>query len=114
MTDQELKYKILKLLEEKPDQTQRELSEALGVSLGKTHYLIKSLINVGTIKLDNFKKSNNKWGYIYILTPKGIIEKSKITAQFLLRKQNEYDNLRKEIEDLIKEVKNQNNNQRRL
>lgn len=114
MTDQELKYKILKLLEKKPDQTQRELSEALGVSLGKTHYLIKSLINVGTIKLDNFKKSNNKWGYIYILTPKGIIEKSKITAQFLLRKQNEYDNLRKEIEDLKKEVENQNNNQRRL
>ena len=112
MTDQELKYKILKLLEQKPDQTQRELAVSLGVSLGKTHYLINSLIDVGTIKLDNFQKSNNKWGYIYLLTPKGIIEKSKITAQFLSRKQNEYDKLRKEIEDLKEEVRHQSINQK--
>lgn len=112
MTDQELKYKILKLLEEKPDQTQRELSMALGVSLGKTHYLIKSLIDVGTIKLGNFQNSKNKWGYIYLLTPKGILEKSLITTQFLSRKQDEYDKLRQEIEDLKKEVHHQNNNQK--
>ena len=112
MTDQELKYKILKLFEEKPDQTQRDLSVALGVSLGKTHYLIKSLIDVGTIKLGNFQNSKNKWGYIYLLTPKGILEKSKITTQFLSRKQDEYDKLRQEIEDLKKEVQHQSNNQK--
>lgn len=110
MTDQELEYKILKLLEKKPDQTQRELAMALGISLGKTHYLIKSLIDIGFIKLDNFQKSNNKWGYIYLLTPNGIIEKSKITAKFLLKKQKEYDKLRKEISDLEKEVRHQNIN----
>ena len=110
MTDQELEYKILKLLEKKPDQTQRELAMALGISLGKTHYLIKSLIDIGFIKLDNFQKSNNKWGYIYLLTPNGIIEKSKITAKFLIKKQKEYDKLRKEISDLEKEVRHQNTN----
>lgn len=110
MTDQELEYKILKLLEKKPDQTQRELAMALGISLGKTHYLIKSLIDIGFIKLDNFQKSNNKWGYIYLLTPNGIIEKSKITAKFLIKKQKEYDKLRKEISDLEKEVRHQNIN----
>ena len=111
MSDQELEYKILKLIEQKPHQTQRELAFALGISLGKTHYLIKSLIDVGFIKLDNFQKSNNKWGYIYLLTPKGIIEKSKITARFLKRKQNEYNKLRKEILDLEEEVRHQNINQ---
>ena len=111
MSDQELEYKILKLIEQKPHQTQRELAFVLGISLGKTHYLIKSLIDVGFIKLDNFQKSNNKWGYIYLLTPKGIIEKSKITARFLKRKQNEYNKLRKEILDLEKEVRHQNINQ---
>mgnify|MGYP001336192758 CR=1 FL=1 len=107
MSDQELEYKILKLLEDKPDQTQRELAVALGISLGKTHYLVKSLINVGFIKLGNFQKSNNKLGYLYILTPKGIIEKSEITARFLTKKQKEYDKLRKEISVLQEEVRHQ-------
>lgn len=112
MTDQELEYKILKLVEKKPDQTQRELAIALGISLGKTHYLVKSLIDVGFIKLGNFKKSNNKWGYLYLLTPKGIIEKSKITSRFLIKKQKEYYKLQKEISDLKKEVRHQDvNNQ---
>jgi EPS-associated MarR family transcriptional regulator len=105
MTDQELEYKILKLLEQKSDQTQRQLALALGVSLGKTHYLVKSLIDVGCIKLDNFQKSNNKWSYIYLLTPKGIKEKSTITAHFLTRKQSEYNKLRKEILELKREVR---------
>ena len=77
------------------------------MSLGKTHYLVKSLIDVGWIKLHNFQKSENKWGYAYLLTPKGIVEKSIITSRFLKRKQTEYNQLRKEIEQLKKEVKNQ-------
>ena len=104
MTNQELEYRALKILEQQPDLTQRQLAKELGVSLGKTHYLVKSLIDVGWVKLDNFQKSNNKWGYAYLLTPVGIAEKAAITAQFLLRKQREYNELRQEIAQLQREV----------
>ena len=107
MTNQELEYRALKILEQQPDMTQRELAEALGVSLGKTHYLVKSLIDVGWVKLDNFQRSDNKWGYAYLLTPKGIIEKAAITARFLVRKQREYSDLQLEIQQLQEEVKQQ-------
>ena len=91
MTKQELEYRALNILEEKPDLTQRQLAEALGVSLGKTHYLVKSLIEVGWVKLDNFQKSDNKWGYAYLLTPTGLTEKAAITLRFLKRKQQDYN-----------------------
>ena len=104
MTNQELEYRALKTLETNPELTQRQLAEALGISLGKTHYLIKSLINVGWVKLDNFQKSNNKWGYAYLLTPKGIKEKAAITVRFLARKQDEFRRLEREIEMLKSEV----------
>lgn len=107
MINQELEYKILKLLEQQPDLTQRQLAEELDVSLGKTHYLLRSLIDIGWVKLDNFKKSNNKWGYAYLLTPKGIAEKSLITAQFLSRKKIEYNQLKKEIAQLQEQLKQQ-------
>ena len=104
MVDQELEYRALKLLEQQPDLTQRQLAEQLGVSLGKTHYLVKSLIDVGWVKLDNFQRSDNKWGYAYLLTPMGIVEKAAITARFLLRKQREYTQLQQEITELQEEV----------
>ena len=107
MTNQELEYRALKILDRQPDLTQRQLAEELGISLGKTHYLLKSLINVGWVKLDNFKKSNNKWGYAYLLTPMGIAEKAAITAQFLIKKQREYNALKDEIAQLQAEVRNQ-------
>ena len=110
MVNQELEFKVLKLLEEKPDLTQRQLAKELGVSLGKTHYLVKSLIDVGWVKLDNFKRSDNKIGYAYLLTPQGIIEKAAITARFLIRKRVEYYNLREEIKQLQKEVEQQEMN----
>tara|TARA_B110000093_G_C12843331_1_gene356194 strand:+ start:405 stop:722 length:318 start_codon:yes stop_codon:yes gene_type:complete len=100
---------MLKLLEQKPDLTQRQLSKELGVSLGKTHYLLKSLVDVGWVKLENFQRSNSKWGYIYLLTPKGIIEKASLTARFLVRKQQEYQQLQLEIAQLQSEVMTQNN-----
>ena len=109
MINQELEYRALKILEQRPDMTQRELAEALGVSLGKTHYLVKSLIDVGWVKLDNFQRSDNKWGYAYLLTPKGIVEKATITARFLVRKQREYSDLQLEIQQLQEEVKQQQN-----
>ena len=102
---QELEYRALKLLEQQPDMTQRQLAKELNVSLGKTHYLIKSLIDVGWVKLDNLRRSDNKWGYAYLLTPNGIIEKAVITAQFLARKQREYSDLQLEIQQLQEEIK---------
>ena len=107
MVDQELEYRALKILEQQPDLTQRQLAEQLGVSLGKTHYLVKSLIDVGWVKLDNFQRSDNKWGYAYLLTPMGIVEKAAITARFLLRKQREYTQLQQEIAQLQEEVRQQ-------
>ena len=107
MINQELEYRALKILEHQPDLTQRQLSEALGVSLGKTNYLLKSLIDVGWVKLDNFQKSNNKWGYAYLLTPTGITEKAAITLRFLKRKQQEYNDLQKEIALLQQEIHDQ-------
>jgi len=107
MTNQELEYRALKILEQQPDLTQRQLAAELGISLGKTHYLVKSLIDVGWVKLDNFQRSGNKWGYAYLLTPMGIVEKTAITAQFLVRKQREYTQLQEEIIQLQKEVRQQ-------
>ena len=104
MSKQELEYRVLKLVEKQPTITQRELSKELGVSLGKTHYVIKALVKVGWIKLDNFKRSGNKLGYAYLLTPTGVMEKAKITRRFLIRKQQEYENLKREIEQLQTEV----------
>lgn len=107
MINQELEYRALKILEERPDLTQRQLSQALGVSLGKTNYLLKSLIEVGWVKLDNFQKSDNKWGYAYFLTPTGVAEKAAITLRFLKRKKQEFDNLEIEIAKLQQEVQQQ-------
>ena len=107
MIKQELEYRVMQLLERQPDLTQRQLSQKLGVSLGKTHYIVKSLVDVGWIKLGNFRRSNNKLGYMYLLTPQGIVEKTAITTRFLARKQQEYEALREEIKLLRKELKRQ-------
>ena len=107
MSNQELEYRALKILEQQPDLTQRQLAEELGISLGKTHYLVKSLIDVGWVKLDNFQRSDNKWGYAYLLTPMGIAEKAAITARFLVRKRREYSALHDEIAQLQEEVRQQ-------
>mgnify|MGYP001177018077 CR=1 FL=1 len=107
MINQELEYRVLKILEQQPDLTQRQLAEQLGVSLGKTHYLVKSLIDVGWVKFDNFQRSDNKWGYAYLLTPMGIVEKAAITARFLVRKQQEHVKLQEEIAQLQEELNQQ-------
>ena len=94
----------LRLLEKNPELTQRELAAELGISLGKTHYMVKALIDIGWVKLDNFQRSNNKWGYAYLLTPMGLAEKAAITVRFLARKRVEYKRLEQEIESLKSEV----------
>ncbi len=107
MANQDLQYQVLKMLEDNPDLTQRQIAEKLGVSLGKTHYLVKSLIDVGWIKFGNFKRSGDKLGYAYLLTPKGIAEKASITVKFLERKQQEYIKLNEEIVQLKEDVRQQ-------
>lgn len=96
--------KILKAIKDNPKMTQRELSAVLGISLGKVNFLLQSLIERGLIKVDNFKKSNNKNAYLYFLTPQGIEEKAKTTFLFLKRKVAEYERLEREIEALKEEV----------
>jgi len=97
MTKQEIQLRVLKLLENDPHMSQRQLSSELGVSVGRAHYVVKALINLGWLKMDNFRHSNNKLGYAYILTPRGVAEKSALTVRFLARKQAEYAALRREI-----------------
>ena len=104
MIKQELEYRLLKIIEQQPNITQRRLASELGISLGKAHYLIKSLVDVGLVKLGNFKRSDNKWGYAYLLTPKGMTEKVEITLRFLALKQQEYKELKSEIIRLQKEI----------
>ena len=99
-TNLEYDYRILEKLEDQPDISQRELAEHLGVSVGKANFVLGVLIDRGLVKAENFKKSNNKAGYLYLLTPKGLTEKVVITARFLQRKQAEYDRLKAEIEQL--------------
>ena len=101
---QETHLKVLRHLEDNPDVTQRELAVALGISLGKTNYCLKALINKGLIKAKNFKNNANKSAYLYILTPKGIETKTRISVRFLQRKIEEYEALRQEIENLKTEL----------
>ena len=96
--------KLLDVIAAKPEITQRELSDELGLSLGKTNFVLTALIDRGLVKVDNFKRSDNKVGYAYLLTPKGISEKVVITKRFLARKMAEYDQLKAEIEKLQEEV----------
>ena len=101
----DIHLKVLRHLEENPNVTQRELAEKLGISLGKTNYCMQALINRGLIKAKNFKNSANKRAYLYILTPKGIEAKAKISVRFLQRKIEEYESLSQEIEQLKTELR---------
>jgi EPS-associated MarR family transcriptional regulator len=101
----ETHLKVLRCIEEDPEVTQRELARELGVSLGKVNYCLKALIQKGWVKANNFKNSNNKSAYAYLLTAKGIERKTKITASYLRSKINEYEALKTEIEQLKTELK---------
>lgn len=90
-------FNILRKIDKRPKSTQRELAGELGFSLGKLNYCLKSLKNKGLVKITNFKKNPNKINYIYVLTPKGISEKTKLTLNFMKTKIKEYEELKKEI-----------------
>ena len=101
---EERHLKALRLLEQNPEMTQRELAEALGVSVGAANYCLKALVDKGWVKFENFQKNPNKLGYLYLLTPMGISAKAQLTASFLRRKMAEYEALRAEIDQLQAEV----------
>ena len=96
-------FRVLRLLEANPAMNQRELADALGVSLGKTNYCLKALLDKGMLKMHNFQSSKRKLAYAYLLTPKGIAEKAALTGRFLQRKMDEYAVLKAEIESLKQE-----------
>ena len=102
--DDELRLRLLRLLTEHPELSQRELAQRLDLSLGKTNYCLRALIDKGWVKVNNFRTSNNKMAYAYVLTPSGLRAKLNATSHFLRRKQDEYAQLEREIAELRDEV----------
>jgi len=100
----EIHYRILRLLESRPDMSQRQLAQALGVSLGKTNYCLQALVTKGWIKAENFKNSRNKIAYAYLLTPEGVNRKATMAVRFLKRKTAEFEAIKDELERLREEV----------
>ena len=101
---EEARFKILRLLHENQELTQRELGERVGISLGAVNYSLRALIERGLVKAGNFSRNPNKLGYAYVLTPAGIVEKTLLTGRFLKRKVEEYEALRSEIKLLTHEM----------
>lgn len=97
MNDNQEHFDLLRKINKNPESSQRELAEELGFSLGKLNYCLKALKNKGLIKIENFTKNPNKINYFYVLTPKGLKEKSKLTINFMRRKMREYDELKREL-----------------
>ena len=99
MDDNSDHFNILRKIKNKPNSSQRQMAKELGFSLGKLNYCLRALISKGLIKINNFKTNKNKIRYVYILTPKGISAKTKLTINFMKRKMKDYDELKKEIEN---------------
>ncbi|MDA9291064.1 MarR family EPS-associated transcriptional regulator [bacterium] len=98
---EDARFRVLRLIEADGDLTQRQIAEALGLSLGAVNYCLKGLIEKGAIKANNFRASNAKWRYAYVLTPKGLADRAMLTARYLQRCTSEYEALRAEIESLM-------------
>jgi len=103
LTD-ETRYRILKLLEADPHASQRRIADELGISLGRVNFCVQALIQKGLVKANNFRNNANKRAYLYYLTPRGVEEKAKVTARFLKRKLEEYEALKRELEELQREA----------
>lgn len=101
---EDLHFRVLRLLHANPDQSQRQLADAVGISVGGVHYVLKALVEKGLVKFANFSAAKDKRRYAYILTPKGIATKSAITKRFLVRKMAEYEALKAEIEEIKREL----------
>lgn len=97
-------FRVLRILQDRPDITQREIAQLLGVSTSGLNYCLNALIDKGWVKVQNFSESKHKFGYVYLLTPKGISEKAALTSRFLQRKLKEFEEMRYEIESLRCEI----------
>ena len=100
----DIHFRVMDLIHKQPDISQRELAKEAGISLGSMHYCLKALAQKGWVKAGNFKNNPDKSAYLYLLTPEGIAQKSKLAIDFLCRKKQEYDVLKKEIEQLTDEL----------
>lgn len=101
---EDAKFRVLRLLQENPEMSQRELARAVGISTGGIHYVLNALLDKGLIKLGNFTAAEDKRRYAYVLTRKGVAAKARLTRAFLARKMEEYEALKAEIEDVQQEV----------
>ncbi len=104
LQQEDANFQVMRILQDNPDLTQRELAEKLGISVGGLNFCLKALMEKGLVKMNNFANSKNKFGYVYVLTPTGMAEKAAITHRFLQRKMDEYEALKAEIEALKSEV----------
>ena len=102
--DDETRYRILKILEADPQASQRRIADELGISLGRVNYCLQALVRKGLVKVNNFRGSANKRAYLYLLTPRGIEERARVTARFLRVKLDEYEILKRELEELQREA----------
>ena len=102
MKNEQDHFEVLRRIQKTPESSQRELAEKLGFSLGKLNYCLKSLQKKGFVKIKNFKRNPKKFNYLYVLTPRGIAEKTKLTLNFMKRKIREYDELKKELKGKYK------------
>jgi len=104
MLNDETRYRILKMLESDPQASQRRIADELGISLGRVNYCLQALIRKGLVKVNNFRSSHRKRAYLYLLTPRGIEDKARVTARFLHVKLAEYEILKRELEELQREA----------
>jgi EPS-associated MarR family transcriptional regulator len=104
MLDESTRYRLLKLIESNPELSQRQLALELGISLGKVNYCLSALIEKGLLKANNFRNSQNKLAYMYLLTPAGVEEKARVTVHYLKWKMHEYEALKAEIEELRRDA----------
>lgn len=101
---EEAHLRVLRLINRDPEMSQRVLAEHLGISLGKANYLLRGLVEKGLVKVQNFRNSENRWGYLYQLTPTGIEHKAFITLRYMKRRMAEYEALREEIDQLQRDL----------
>lgn len=104
MLDDETRYRILKMLQADPQASQRRIADELGISLGRVNYCLQALVRKGLVKVNNFRSSRSKRAYLYLLTPRGIEERARVTARFLRVKLDEYEILKRELEELQREA----------
>ena len=106
-SSEETTYRLMKVIEANPEISQRELAREMGISLGKVNYCLKGLMEKGLVKVNNFRNSDNKLAYAYLLTPEGLREKAAVTARYLGRRMQEYERIKREIRQLKAELKRQ-------